>query len=422
MDKNLLKTVLVEQLNAFSKRNSGIPRERLKKLKEARKSPHVVVISGLRRVGKSTLLRQMMDELSESKVYYVNFEDERLMDFTAKDADLLLEVLVELFGTRKILLLDEIQNIDGWERFVRRLTDAGYKFYLTGSNASLLSKELGNKLTGRYILVELFPFSFSEFLLLKGKKVDDYDKLTTEEFGEMKRLFGEYLLKGGIPEVLIYPKLDVLSTLYNDVIYRDITARYKVDDVKALKELSFYLLSNVANPVSFNKLKELLKLGSVNTVKNYIDYLQSSWLFEVVNVYDYSVKKQQIASKKVYAIDSGLINFIGFKFSDNEGRLLENMVFWSLRRKYSNIYYYKTAFGKEVDFYLPEEQKLIQVCLSLEDMGTKEREVAAIFSAMDELRVKDCMVLVKDLRYSEKIKFGGRVILAVPLVKWLLEC
>lgn len=425
MDKNLLKTVLVEQFDAFSKREAGIEREQLAELNKVRKTPHVVVISGLRRVGKSTLLRQLMNGLGESKIYYVNFEDERLMDFAVGDADFLLEVLVELFGRRKILLLDEIQNVAGWERFVRRLTDAGYKFYITGSNSSLLSKELGSKLTGRYTVIELFPFSFLEFLLLKGektrffRKATAFDKLTTEEFGDTKRLFGEYLLKGGIPEALIYPNLSVLSTLYNDVIYRDITARYKVDDVKALKELSFYLLSNVANLVSFNKLKELLKLGSVNTVKNYIDYLQSSWLFEVVNIYDCSMKKQQIASKKIYAIDSGLVNSIGFNFSDNEGKLLENLVFWLLRRKYHDIYYFKTRTGKEVDFYLPKERKLIQVCKSLKDSGTKEREVTAIQAAMNELKVKDGVILVEDLRYPEMIKMEGRVVRVEPLLKFL---
>jgi len=183
----------------------------------------------------------------------------------------------------KIFLFDEIQNIPGWERFVRRLHDQGYKFIVTGSNASLLSQELGTRLTGRSIRVELLPFSFQEYLRFKKTKAPSSKVLTTKQKGQLRKHANDYLLFGGIPDALKYKQLEIHKTLYDDVLYRDIATRYKLDNTKNLKELSFYLISNISNLISFNKLKQLLKLGSVNTIKSYIDYLENSWLFFVLN-------------------------------------------------------------------------------------------------------------------------------------------
>jgi uncharacterized protein len=182
---------------------------------------------------------------------------------------------------------------------VRRFMDQGIKFFVTGSNASLLSRELGSRLTGRYVPVELFPFSFVEFLRFKGYAIPDLTRLTTVEKAQLQQAFNEYLHMGGIPEPLKYPELPLLRTLYDDILYRDIATRYRIEEVRALKELAFYLMSNPASQVSFNKLKEQFRLGSVNTIKNYIEYLDNSWLIFTMNVYDYSVNRQQIAAKKV---------------------------------------------------------------------------------------------------------------------------
>ncbi len=333
--------------------------------------PHAVIISGLRRAGKSTLLAQLAHRLGEDQFYYLNFEDERFLGFEADDANDLYGLLVELFGERTIFVIDEIQNIPGWERFVRRFMDMGFKFYITGSNAALLSRELGSHLTGRYVPVELFPFSFPEFLHFRSYITPDLARLTTLDTARLQGYLAEYLRLGGIPEPLKYPELPLARTLYDDVIYRDIATRHHIEDVRALKELAFYLISNPTSLVSFNKLKEQLRLGSVNTVKNYIEYLENSWLFFTINVYAFSVKRQQVAPKKIYTIDTGLANAVGFAFSPNTGKLLENLVFLTLRRDTQEIYYYTSPGGFEVDFYRPASRQLIQVAQSLDQPATR---------------------------------------------------
>ena len=244
--------------------------------------------------------------------------------------------------------------------------EMGFKFYITGSNASLLSRELGTRLTGRYVPIELFPFSFHEFLKFRGLPAPDLQRMTTTDKGALKAALGAYLQMGGIPEALKYPEVPLLRSLYDDVLYRDIATRYHLEAVTVLKELAFYLMSNPAGLVSFNKLKEQFHLGSVNTIKSYIDYMENSWLVFTLNRYDFSVKRQQIAPKKIYCIDSGLSNAVGFGFSPNTGKLLENLVFLTLRQHAREIFYYTTPSGYEVDFYLPEEQQLVQVTQNLQ--------------------------------------------------------
>ncbi len=417
--RDQIKAMLVEQFQAFWRRDTGIERTQLADLERAARLPHAVVISGLRRVGKSTLLAQLAHRLGEDKFYYVNFEDERFLGFRADDANDLYQILVEVFGERTIFLVDEIQNVPGWEHFVRRFIDLGLKFYITGSNAALLSRELGSRLTGRYVPVELFPFSFSEFLRFRGYMLPDKAHPTTAERGRLQQALSEYLHLGGIPEPLKYPDLPLARTLYDDVLYRDIAARYRIEEVRALKELAFHLMSNPAGLISFNKLKEQLRLGSVNTIKNYIEYLENSWLIFTVNVYDYSVRRQQIAPKKVYSIDTGLANVVGFFFSPNTGRLLENLVFLALRRKTEEIYYFASPGGHEVDFYLPQERQLIQVAQDLEHPTTRERELRALTDAMQRLGLSHGIIL-SDVG-ARPIEESGAIIEICPTAEWLLE-
>lgn len=411
--------MLLEQHQAFWRRDTGIERTQLAQLERARPLPHAVIISGLRRVGKSTLLAQLAHRLGENTFYYVNFEDERFLGFQADDANDLYSALVELFGERTVFLVDEIQNVPGWEHFVRRFMDLGLKFYITGSNASLLSRELGTRLTGRYVPVELFPFSFAEFLRFRGYALPDLARLTTVEAARLQGALAEYVRLGGIPEPLKYPELPLARTLYDDVLYRDIATRYRIEDVRALKELAFYLMSNPAGLVSFNKLKEQLRLGSVNTVKNYIEYLENSWLIFTVNVYDFSVKRQQVAPKKVYAIDTGLANAVGFFFSPNTGKLLENLVFLALRRRTPDVYYYTSPAGYEVDFYLPQMGELIQVSQSPVQPSTREREVRALTEALQGLGLTRGLLLTDT--NAAPIAVDGCTVEVRSLAEWLLQ-
>jgi predicted AAA+ superfamily ATPase len=413
-----VKAMLLEQFDSFWKREIGIPRDRLVNVENAASLPHAVIVSGLRRVGKSTLLAQMAHKLGQDAIYYLNFEDDRFLGFQAENANDLYQSLVELFGERKTFIVDEIQNVVGWEHFVRRFMDMGSKFYISGSNASLLSRELGTRLTGRYIPVELFPFSFREFLEFRGLPVPNLKRMTTADKGALKSALSMYLRLGGIPEALKYPELPLLRTLYDDVLYRDIATRYRLNAVTALKELAFFLMSNPASLVSFNKLKEQFRLGSVNTIKSYIGYMENSWLAFILNLYDFSVKRQQIAPKKIYCIDSGLANAVGFGFSPNTGKLLENLVFLVLRQRSHEIYYYTTSSGYEVDFYLPEEQQLIQVTQNLDAPATRERELRALADAVQKIKVKRALILTDENENGQEI--NGVPVEVRSAAEWLL--
>ena len=248
-------------------------------------------------------------------------------------------------------------------------------------------------MTGRYVPIELFPFSFSEYLEFRGKEIPDLTRMTTVQHARLQSSLQEYLESGGIPDALKYPELPLLRTLYDDVLYRDIATRYRLDDVTAIRELAFYLISNPTSSISFNKLKDQFRLGSVNTIKNYISYMENSWLVFTLNVYDYSVKRQQIAPKKIYCIDTGLVNKVGFGFSPNTGKLLENLVFLTIRRTTQDIYYFSSPGGYEVDFCLPETHQLIQVTQNLAHALTREREVRALQDAVQQLQPKGALIL-----------------------------
>ena len=418
--KDSLASALKEQFESFQARDLGVEREILGQLKKTIAALQITVVTGLRRVGKSTLLAQIANKYLKDGYYFVNFEDERLLNFQVKDFDLLHETLIGLFGEKQTFLFDEIQNVPEWERFVRRLHDQGYKLIVTGSNASLLSQELGTRLTGRSIRVELFPFSFREFLSFRKVEVPDLKVLTIKQKGQLLKLTKDYIVSGGIPDSLKYPELEIHKTLYDDVLYRDIATRYKLDNVKSLKELAFYLISNVSTLISFHKLKQLLKLGSVNTVKSYIDYLESSWLFFVVNKYAYSVKEQQIAAKKIYGIDTGLIGSVGFSFSGNKGKLIENAVYLQLRRKRQDIYYYKAVQGYEVDFFLPKENAFIQVSQHFGLPETQERELRAIAIAVQEQKKAATYIVITESD-KQTLNREGLKIQVVPLYEWLLK-
>ncbi len=417
--RDQIKAILLEQFDAFWQRDTGIVRSLLAEVERAAHVPHAVIVSGLRRVGKSTLLAQMAHKLGIDAFYYLNFEDDRFLGFHTDDINDLYQVMVEVFGQRNIFIVDEIQNVPGWERFVRRFMDMGFKFYITGSSASLLSRELGTRLTGRYVPIELFPFSFNEFLVFREEPVFDLTRMTTVETARLNKALDNYLHLGGIPDALKYPELPLLRTLYDDVLYRDIATRYRLEAISALKELAFTLMSNPANLVSFNKLKEQFRLGSVNTIKNYIGYMENSWLIFPLTLYDYSVKRQQIAPKKIYCIDTGLSNAVGFRFSPNKGRLLKNLVFLALRQQTKEIYYYMSPDKYEVDFYLPENRQFIQVAQHLENRATREREIRALESAMQQIKVQSALILSDSNENSFEIN-------SVPVeirstAEWLIE-
>jgi len=430
---NEIKEVLVMQQEKFNAAELSVLREEaLSELEKYIEGPQAVVISGLRRAGKSTFLSQIAHKYYKKKdYYYVNFDDDRFLDFEASDFNALLEILIEIFSERKVIFFDEIQNISKWETFCRRLIDNGFKLYITGSNASLLSKELGTRLTGRYFPLELFPFSFKEFLDYKKLNIKQHlaknkNVLSTANRALLKNALREYILKGAIPEALKYPELPVLKNLYRDVLYRDIATRYRIEADKTLRELSLRVFTDITSPIQFSKIKQQLGIGNVTTVTNYISYLENSWLIFCINVFDHSIKRQQIAPKKIYAIDTGLINEVTFKFKEKQGILLENLIFLHLRKRFSEIFYYKTKSNYEVDFFIPEAALLVQVSYDISDLETKEREQRALIEAKRELeerkgfKVKK-LLLINFESKSEEILEKDFVIEIIPAYEFLFN-
>ncbi|MDP2364142.1 MAG: ATP-binding protein, partial [Ignavibacteria bacterium] len=265
-------------------------------------------MTGIRRSGKSTLLRQLITK--HKKFQYLNFEDIRLFSFKLNDFNKLEEVFLNK-TTSDIYFFDEIQNVSDWERYVRTLVDENKIIVLTGSNASLLSNELGTKLTGRHLRYELYPFSYSEYL--KKFKV----KASANSFED-------YLKFGGFPEYLNQKNENILQELVNDILARDIVSRYNLRNPKLVKEIALYLLSNVGKEFSYQNLRKMYNLGSVNTVISLVGYLENSYLLFTIPQFDFSYKKRLINTKKVYAIDTGLVEANSVSFSKDRGRVLEN--------------------------------------------------------------------------------------------------
>ena len=421
MQKSFLKEIVIEQEKDRQGIDTGIPRKALGVVSRHASLPHAVIVSGVRRSGKSTLLNQIIKNFYPQGVYYLNFEDERLVDFGVEDFNHLYEVFLELYGDKKVFFFDEIQNIPQWEVFVRRMQGKGCKFFITGSNASLLSKELGAKLTGRNIPVELFPFSFEEFLSFKGFRLSEKGLSLTTERAVAKKHFAEYLKHGGMPEYLKYQDATLLKRVYEDILYRDIVARYGIKQVKPLRELGLYLLSNIGGTFSYNNLKNVLGVGSINTIKSYADFLENSYLIFLVNKFSYSLKQQFVAHKKIYCIDNGLAEAVAFQFSRNKGKFLENLVFLELKRKFSEVFYYKTTNNLEVDFLVRSGKKdlrLIQVADHLDNEKTRQREINALVKAMGELKLRKAFILTEDT--EEEIAQEGKVIKVTSVYKWLL--
>ncbi len=423
MRKELLKEVLAEQRRRIErlKEEYLVTREKIGEVRSFAGTRHSIVVTGIRRCGKSVLLAEIISSLFE-KYYYVNFEDERLAAFGLEDFTRLYEACIELFGECRTFFLDEVQNVVGWEKWVRRMYDDGFKFFITGSNARLLSRELATSLTGRKLQVELFPFSFREFLEFRKfglKRMDDY--ITERRAAIISRL-SEYLRDGGFPEYLKDRKIEILQEYFNDIIQRDIVERYRLKSGRELKGLASYLLTNTANPATYNGLKKATGELSINTIIRYVEYLEDAYLIFTVPFFSYSLKRQAASPFKVYAIDTGLRNAIGFRFSRDAGRIYETAVAIELKRRKLEVYYWKDAKQREVDFVIRDRAKiseLVQVCHEISDVEVKNREISALLSASRELRCNNLRIITDEAEGEEKV--GGKIIKLTPLWKWLLK-
>lgn len=422
MTPELLKRIIKDQQEEASVAKY-IKRTAEESLLKFVKNKEIIVLTGVRRCGKSVLLHHLR-KLNKESNYYFNFEDERLVTFTVSDFQLLQEVFIELFGLEKTFYFDEIQNIEGWELFVRRLYNGGNKIYITGSNATLFSEELGTRLTGRYIAQGIFPFSFYEYLGYRSPNIIDREIISTTDIGQIKKLLNEYCLQGGIPEYVKNKQIDYLHSLYESIIYRDIIARYKITNINSFKELVFYLASNCSKEITFNSLRKLLQLGSTTTVSDYCSYLEKSYLCFFVNRYDESVKAQMQSPKKVYFIDHVLAKIVGFRFSEDWGRIFENLVFIELKRRKFDIYYHKEK--KECDFIARKNGIIthaIQVCHSFENAKTQEREIDGLLEALVRYNLSEGFILNNEKEEVINVTKNDNKykIIMKPIWKWLLE-
>jgi len=414
MKNEQLKDILLLQ-NKSKPTESFVNRDLLSELNKFKNTSFVKIISGIRRSGKSTVLQQIRSDND----YYVNFDDERFFDFTVNDFQRMYELLVELFGRKKTFLFDEIQNISGWERFVRRLHNEGLNVFVTGSNASMLSRELGTHLTGRNISFELFPFSFNEFLIYKGREISNLTHLTSIEKSEIKKIFFEYFQQGGFPEFLNTEKDEYLINLYENILYRDIIARYNLKSERPIKLTAHFAASNIGKEISFNKIRKLTGLSSATTIKEYFQYMENSYLLFLLPRYNYSLKKQIYSNKKVYFIDSKLPSLIGFRFSEDKGRILENIVFLELKRRKYDIYFHREK--QECDFILQKQstiEQAIQVTWTLDEHNYK-REISGLIEALKMYQIKNGLILTYD--QEDKFKEEDYEISLVPVWKWLLQ-
>ncbi len=417
--KDQLKQTLLEQRKAILQKPLGIKRTILNVVERKARLPHIVVLTGLRRSGKSTLLRQIMKgQYDDKDFYYLSFEDERLFGFKAEDFNVIYETLVELFGEKKTFFIDEIQNIVNFESFVRRFYDDGFKFFITGSSAKLLSKEIGTKLTGRHVDLVVKPFSFEEFLKSKNFTVDRQTLFKTNTRADLKNFFAEFLVSGGMPEYVRFQDPEILTRVYEDIVIKDIVARYRVDNLKELKELYQYLITNVSKKYSYNSLKKFIKINSANTIKKYLDYLEETYFLSQMSKFDYSLKKQIINDKKPYFVDNGFLSKISLKFTRDDGWLLENLVFNELKGL-GDVFYHSEKW--ECDFVIAENKKVkeaVQVCWNLTPTN-KDRELNGLLEAMSKFKLKTGLILTQD--QEEEIKVGTKKILVKPAWKWLLE-
>jgi hypothetical protein len=416
MEKNKLKEVLQDQQGLFDKADDLIERDI--SLKDYMKGNEIVIITGIRRCGKSSLLKIISKKLNE-KFVYMNFDDIRLTDFKVENFEDIEEIVSEICGikTNVIYLLDEIQNVPSWERWVNNLYAKKIKVFVTGSNSSLLSSEISTFLTGRNKVIKLYPFSFREFLLFKKIKTD-YQ--TTDERRAVSQAFNEYFEKGGFPLVIINDDLTLSKQYFEDILNKDIIKRYNIKKVKELKDLILYLFSNVSKTYSYSTLKQVSSIKSLSMINNYIEYLKNVFVASTINKFDCSIKKQKVSSSKFYVLDNSFLKTVAFNFSENAGKRLENLVFIELVRRGNEIYYH--AKKNECDFIIKEGLKItkaIQVCLILDNVVTKKRETDGLIEAMKEYKLKEGLILTLDK--EEDLVVEGKKIIIRPVWKWLLE-
>ena len=417
MEKNVLKTLIVEY-QQFVKGITLIERD----IHLSAQLNYVFV--GLRRAGKSYLMYQQIQNLLKEghkveEILYFNFEDDRLVNLTVEDVDLIKVCYEELYAYRPIFFLDEIQIVQHWERFARRLADQKYRVYVTGSNAKMLSSEIATTLGGRFIVQNVYPFSFRE--CLKANNIMVEPTWYFKNRAEIVRSFSEYFYYGGLPELELVEgaeKRQWLSNLFNKIFFGDLITRYSIRNDLAMKVLIRKLAESVKQPSSFSRLSNIVSSAgaktTTDTIIDYLEFLQATWL--IFSLENYASKlAEKVSNRKYYFIDNGLLNLF---LIDPVTSLLENLVAITLRKKYEDeLYFYHQNI--EVDFYIPAEKLAVQVSYSLKEETTRKREITALLKMAAVMEVEKLLIITND--EEEVIIENGKEINVIPIWKWLLE-
>lgn len=397
IQKDFLYEILQSQQNMLQKEKATLVRENIEQVQVIEN--FACIVSGIRRCGKSTLLKQI-HSVKYPDALYINFDDSRLYDFEMIDFQKIDSYIEQ--EEKHVLMFDELQLIKGWERYVRQKLDEGFLVFVTGSNASLLSRELGTSLTGRHISTEMFPFSYKEFCRF-------FDMEQDTSSSEL------YLKMGGFPEYLKTENESILISLLDDILMRDISVRYNIRDIRSLKRLTMLLFSNIGSLISANKLKQPSSISSATTILEYLSYLENSYLIFTVPMFDYSLKKQSINPKKIYAIDTGLVKANVSSLKEDRGHRLENLVFLNLRRNYKELYYHKG--NGECDFIVIEKGSIdlaIQVCYEL-DIENRKREFGGLMDAMNTYNLKTGYIIT--MNQEDRFLMEDKEIKVLPYYK-----
>jgi predicted AAA+ superfamily ATPase len=396
----IIQQVIDLQKQKIQRQSTGLQRDILPDLPDIQ--THALIVSGIRRCGKSTLLHQLLKRDNQNALH-LNFDDPRLFGFELPDFQLLDNIIAA--SKNDVLFFDEIQVIQSWELYVRQKLDEGFRVIITGSNASLLSRELGTKLTGRHITKELFPFSYKEFLAFKSLQAN-------------VQSLHKYMDSGGFPEYLKTNNTDILTALFYDILNRDIVVRHGIRDVRSLKQLAVYLISNVGNLVTASKLQQPLGIKTTATILEYFSFLEDTYLVSFMPKFSYSLKVQSVNPRKIYIIDPGIIKIASTSFTDNYGHLLENIIYWNLRHTGKELYYFNEN-GSECDFVAFKNgkvQQLIQVCYELTPEN-REREQRGLQEAMDFFKTDNGLIVT--CNQKDAYIHGGKRIEIVPAYEYI---
>lgn len=417
MEKDIIKQIILNQ-QEFISRVELLPR----KLFIEKNGNYVFV--GIRRAGKTYMLYQYIQQLlreghDKQEILFINFEDERIADIKKEDLHLIVECYKEMFACEPIIFLDEIQNIDGWEHFARRLADEKRRVFITGSNAHMLSREIASTLGGRYLMQEVYPFSFKEYLEYRGIKLDNPNWYLAPVKTDVVRLFEDYFYNGGLPESFEYAdKRAWLTSLYQKILYSDIVIRNNVRNEQSLRLLVRKLADSVLQPMAIKRLQNILQGDGSKvtreTISSYLGYLHDAYLiFSLTNFTD-SIPQRE-GTKKHYFYDNGILNLFLFQ---PETKLLENIVAIHLYKQYGEtLYYYNKNI--EVDFVVPDAKFAVQVSYSIRNEQAWNREVNALINLSRFMEINTALIITKD--QEETIEQDGIRIKVIPVWKWLNE-